>query len=226
MGRVSNRELLPYYNRKEITLDGSLENKGLELVWLADPIDSFFLHIQGSGVVRLPNGRQMQIGYAEANGRPYRSIARYLLDSGKIAQKESSHRYIKQYLREHPEEMDDILNQNESYVFFRIVDKGPIGSLGVTITGGRSIATDPEFFPKAALSFIRLRKPVFDEAGTLQAWTDFSRFTLNQDTGGVIKGTGRVDIFCGRGEPAEQIAGSFKEQGDLYFLIKKKQDFP
>ncbi len=226
VGRISNREIVPYYNREEIDSDGALENRGLELVWLADPIDAFFLHIQGSGVVRLPSGRLIQIGYADANGRPYRSIGRYLIDNGKITPKESSHQRIKQYLREHPEEIDDILNHNESYVFFRIVDKGPIGSLGVTITGGRSIATDPKIFPEGALTFIKLRKPNFDDTGNLTTWTDFSRFTLNQDTGGVIRGPGRVDIFCGRGESAEQIAGSLKEEGDLYFIVKKKQNFP
>ncbi len=222
VGRISERELVPYYNRKDIEKNGSLGKRGLEIAWLSDPIDLFFLHIQGSGVVRLPDGKTLQVGYAEWNGRPYRSIGRHLLDSGKITQSELSHRSIKRYLREHPDEMDDILNHNESYIFFRIVEGGPIGSLGVTVTGGRTIATDPEFFPRGALSLIRLRKPVFDQAGEIVSWTEFSRFTLNQDTGGVIKGPGRVDIFCGRGEAAEQVAGSFKEEGDLYFLVKKK----
>jgi len=222
VGRLSRREIVPYYNRKDIEKDGSLGNRGLELVWLADPIDAFFLHIQGSGVIRLPDGRTLQVGYAEWNGRPYRSIGRYLLDQGKIKDKDLSHRSIKKYLREHPEEMEEILNHNESYIFFRFVDGGPIGSLGVTVTGDRTIATDPEFFPRGALSLIQLRKPVFDDSGEISSWSTFSRFTLNQDTGGVIKGPGRVDIFCGRGEKAEQVAGSLKEEGDLYFLIQKR----
>ena len=222
VGRLAGSELIPYYNRREIVTDGSLENKGLELVWLADPIDAFYLHIQGSGLVKLPNGKTLQIGYAGGNGKAYCSIGRYLLDSGKIMEKDISHRRIKQYLREHPEEMDSILNQNQSFVFFRIVENGPVGSLGAVVTAGRTIATDPEFFPKGALSFIRLRKPVLDNKGEVTSWVDFSRFTLNQDSGGAIKGPGRVDIFCGRGETAEQIAGSIKEEGDLYFLVKKK----
>lgn len=228
VGRVSEspvhagKELIPYYGRKDIDGSGSLRDRNLEIAWLSDPIDVFFLHIQGSGTIRLPDGKTFQVSYAERNGRAYRSIGRYLVDKGCISEKEITHRGIKRYLREHPEEMDDILNYNESYIFFRRVEGGPIGSLGVTVTGGRSIATDPEFFPRGALAFIKLRKPVFDDAGEIISWTGLSRFALNQDTGGVIKGPGRVDIFCGRGEAAERTAGSFKEEGDLYFIIKKK----
>jgi membrane-bound lytic murein transglycosylase A len=221
-GRYTEGRVIPYYNRKNIVSENCLSGRGLEIAWLADPVDAFFLHIQGSGVVMLPDGKALLIGYADGNGRPYRSIGRYLLDSGKITERDLSHRNIKKYLREHPEEMESILNQNESYIFFRIVKEGPIGSLGLVLTAGRSIATDPEFFPRGGLAFIRLRKPVFDSYGEIQSWVDFSRFVLNHDTGGVIKGPGRVDIFCGRGIEAEQIAGSFKENGDLYFLVIKK----
>lgn len=222
VGRLVEREVVPYYNRKDIVTEGRLENRGLEIAWLEDPIDIFFLHIQGSGTVRLPDGTSMQVGYADANGRPYRSIGRYLLDTGKIAEKDLSHRNIKRYLREHPEEMEEILNHNESFVFFRVVEAGPVGSLGVVLTANRSIATDPEYFPRGALALIRLRKPLLDGGGEVRRWVSFTRFVLNQDAGGVIKGPGRVDIFCGSGESAEQIAGSYKEEGDLFFLVKKR----
>ncbi len=222
VGRVEGREVVPYHNRREIDNEGSLEGKGAEIAWLADPVDIFFLHIQGSGVVRLAEGGFMQISYAESNGRPYRGVGRLLLDSGKITEKDLSLRSIKTYLREHPDEMSDILNHNESYVFFRIVEEGPVGSIGVPLTGGRSIATDLELYPRGALSFIRLRKPLLDESGGVKSWNRFSRFVLNQDTGGVIKGPGRVDLFCGRGTEAGMVAGSLKEEGDLYFLVKKK----
>jgi len=129
---------------------------------------------------------------------------------------------IKRYLRRHPDEMFDILSRNESYVFFRIVEEGPIGSLNVTVTPGRSIATDANLFPKGALAFIRVKKPVIDEKGTIVSWEPFSRFVLNQDTGGAIKGPGRVDLFCGRGRDAEIMAGHMKEEGELYFLVKKR----
>jgi membrane-bound lytic murein transglycosylase A len=103
------------------------------------------------------------------------------------------------------------------------VDNGPIGSLDVPVTSQRSIATDSSLFPKGALAFIRTRKPVIEENGTIKQWVHFSRFVLNQDTGGAIKGTGRVDLFCGKGRNAEITAGHLKEEGDLYFLVKKKE---
>jgi membrane-bound lytic murein transglycosylase A len=129
---------------------------------------------------------------------------------------------VKRYLREHPDELSEILNHNESFIFFRIVDNGPIGALGLPLTSGRSIATDLDLFPKGALAFIKLRKPSFNKNGNIESWKTFSRFVLNQDTGGVIKGPGRVDLFCGTGHEAEMVAGSLKENGELYFLVKKK----
>jgi membrane-bound lytic murein transglycosylase A len=198
-GRVVGREVVPYYNRKEIDGDGVLANRGLEIAWLADPVDVFFLHIQGSGLVRLADGGFMQVSYAESNGRPYRGIGRLLLDQGKVTEKDLSLGGIKKYLRDNPGEMAAILNHNESYVFYRIVEEGPVGSIGVPLTGGRSIATDLELFPRGALSFIRLRKPLLDENKRITSWVGFSRFVLNQDAGGVIKGPGRADVFCGRG---------------------------
>jgi membrane-bound lytic murein transglycosylase A len=222
VGRVADGEVVPYYNRRNIDAEGALEKRGHEIAWLSDPVDVFFLHIQGSGMIRFPEGGFMQISFAGSNGRPYRGLGRMLVDSGKITEKEMSLRSIKKYLRAHPEEMTDILSYNESYVFFRIVKEGPVGSIGVPLTKGRSIATDLDIFPRGALSFIRLRKPVFDREGEITSWVDFSRFALNQDTGGVIKGPDRVDLFCGRGTEAERTAGSLKEEGELFFLIKKK----
>jgi membrane-bound lytic murein transglycosylase A len=222
VGRLKNRELIPYFTRADIEGSGSLKGKKLELVWVNDPIDLFFLHIQGSGKIKLPDGRFMQVSYAQSNGRPYRSIARYLLDQGKLSLKETTHQMLKKYLREHPDELSDILNYNESYVFFRVVEDGPVGALGLSLTAERSIATDLDLFPKGALAFVRLRKPVFDENGNIKTWESFSRFVLNQDTGGVIKGPGRVDLFCGTGNDAEMVAGSLKEKGELYFLVKRR----
>jgi len=222
VGRLKNGEVIPHFTRADIEEEGSLSGRNLELAWVDDPIDMFFLHIQGSGKIRLPEGNFIQVSYAQSNGRPYRSIGKYLIESGKLTASEISHQSVKKYLREHPYELSDILNYNESYVFFRIVENGPIGALGLTLTSGRSIATDLALFPKGALAFIRLRKPVFDENGNIRSWENFSRFVLNQDTGGVIKGPGRVDLFCGTGSEAEMLAGSLKENGELYFLVKKK----
>jgi membrane-bound lytic murein transglycosylase A len=222
VGRVENGELVPYFSREEIDGARVLENRGLEIAWFADPVDIFFLHIQGSGMICLPDGACFQVSYAQSNGRAYRSIGKLLIDSGKATRENLSMQGIKKYLREHPEEIEDILNYNESYVFFRKVGEGPVGSIGVALTGGRSIATDQTIFPRGALAFIKSRKPVIGSGGDIRSWVPFSRFVLNQDTGGAITGPGRVDLYCGRGREAEITAGHLKEEGELYFLILKK----
>jgi membrane-bound lytic murein transglycosylase A len=222
VGRVENGELLPYFTREEIDGVGVLENKGLEIAWFADPVDIFFLHIQGSGMICLPDGKCFQVSYAQSNGRAYRSIGKLLIDSGKATRENLSMQGIKKYLREHPEEVEEILNYNESYVFFRKVGEGPVGSIGVALTGGRSIATDQTIFPRGALAFIMSKKPIIGPDGDIRSWVPFSRFVLNQDTGGAITGPGRVDLFWGRGREAEIAAGHLKEEGELYFLVLKK----
>jgi membrane-bound lytic murein transglycosylase A len=211
-----------YYTRREIDVDGVLEGKNLEIVWVADPVDLFFLHVQGSGEIMLEDGAVLTVSAIRTNGRPFRSVTKYLLDTHAIGSGEASYHNVKRILKERSErELNDILSYNERYIFFRVVDK-PTGSLGEPVTAGRSIATDPEIFPPGALAFIRLSKPVFEHKGngTDQRIT-FSRFVLNQDKGSAIKGPGRVDLFCGFGTTAEAIAGSLKENGELYFLIKK-----
>ncbi|NPV03572.1 MAG: transglycosylase [Syntrophaceae bacterium] len=223
VGRLEKGELVPYWSREEIDGAGALENRGLEIAWFADPVDLFFLHVQGSGMVRLPDGSSFQVSYAQSNGRAYRSIGKLLIDSGRITREELSMQGIKRYLRERPEEIREILNHNESYVFFRIVEEGPVGSIGVTLTGGRSVATDAALFPRGALAFVKSRKPVIGPGGEIQSWVPFSRFVLNQDTGGAITGAGRVDLFFGRGPEAEIAAGHLKEEGELYFLVLKDE---
>lgn len=224
IARYENGKVVPYYTRENIDSEDCLRNKGLEIAWLSDPVDIFFLHIQGSGIVSLPDGSFMRISYDQSNGHPYRSVGRLLVDQGKLSMDEISLKSIKRYLHEHPEEMAEILNHNKSYVFFRVVEDGPIGSLNIPVTSGRTIATDASFFPKGALAFIKTRKPVIDENGIIVSWSAFSRFVMNQDTGGAINGPGRVDLFCGKGKLAEVMAGHMKENGELYFLVKKKRD--
>ena len=222
IARIEEGNIVPYYTREDIDIRGCLAGKGTELLWLSDPIDIFFLQIQGSGVVKLPDGELVQVSYEQSNGHPYSSVGRILVEEGKMTIGEVSMKGIKRYLRDHPDEIFEILSRNESYVFFRIVDEGPVGSLNVTVTPGRSIATDASLFPKGALAFVRLRKPVIDEEGAIVSWEPFSRFVLNQDTGGAIKGPGRVDLFCGRGRDAEIMAGHLRQEGELYFLVKKR----
>ncbi|MBW2638098.1 MAG: MltA domain-containing protein [Deltaproteobacteria bacterium] len=222
IARVVDGQAIPYYTRKEIDRDASLSERGLEMVWLADPVDVFFLHIQGSGIIHLRDGSYLNVSYEQSNGHSYRSVGRLLMDEKKLSIGEVSMRGIKQYLMDHPEEMFDILAHNESYVFFRVVESGPVGSLNVHVTGGRTIATDTHLFPRGALAFVKVKKPVIDEDGKITSWIPFSRFVLNQDTGGAIKGPGRVDLYCGEGNYAEIMAGHMKEEGDLYFLVTKK----
>jgi membrane-bound lytic murein transglycosylase A len=222
IGRIKNGELVPYYTRSEIENQGSLDGRGLELVWVDDRVDLFFMHTQGSGQIELTDGRILQIGYAFRNGRPFQSISPYLLKMGKITPQENSYREIKKYLKEHPDELPEILGYNENFIFFRVVGEGPIGAIEEVMTPGRSIATDPDLFPKGALAFMRARKPILDKEGNVESWVPFSRFVVSQDVGGAIKGPGRVDLFCGSGSEAEMLAGSLKERGELYFLVKKK----
>jgi membrane-bound lytic murein transglycosylase A len=220
--RMNNGESVVYYTRKEIDVEGVLQGKNLEIVWVSDPVDLFFLHIQGSGEIMLEDGTILTISAIRANGRPFRSITKHMLDTGVISGREASYFNVKRILKEKSErEQGEILSYNERYIFFHFVEK-PTGSLGEPVTAGRTIATDPEIFPPGALAFIRLRKPVSDQKGNLTGQrVTFSRFVLNQDKGSAIKGPGRVDLFCGFGTTAESIAGSLKEKGELYFLIKK-----
>ncbi|NLN59632.1 MAG: transglycosylase [Deltaproteobacteria bacterium] len=222
IGRLEDGELLPYPARAEIDGEGCLAGKGLEIVWVDDPVELFYLHIQGSGKIILPDGTEIRINYAQSNGRAFKGASSCLLRSGKITSSQMSLRYVKRYLQEHPEDLD-LLHKNESYIFFKIVPEGPLGSLNVPLTAGRSLAADPAIFPKGGLVFIRARKPILNEKGNLLSWQPFGRFALLQDAGGMIKGPGRIDIFCGSGKGAEHIAGSIKEKGSLYFLIKKPE---
>ena len=128
---------------------------------------------------------------------------------------------IRRYLSEHPEVVDEVLNHNPSYVFFRVLDSEPVGNIGVPLTPGRSVALDYRLFPKGALAFVSCRKPVVDDKGRIIKWIKFSRFVLNQDTGGAIRGAGRADLFWGSGLYAETAAGHMKHEGELFILIKK-----
>jgi membrane-bound lytic murein transglycosylase A len=220
LGRMEKGSFVPYYSRREIDVEGVLQGRKLELIWVSDPVDLFSLHIQGSGKVKLEDGTVMSVGFAQSNGRPFRSVTKFMLDSGKIGAGEASYRHP--FLREkEEEEILNALSHNERYVFFRFLQGEPIGSLGEPVTPGRTIATDPDYFPEGALAFIRLRKPVFDAEGKVKEKVDFSRFVLNQDKGSAILGPGRVDVFCGFGDEAENMAGTLKEQGELYLLLKK-----
>ncbi len=222
-GRFNGKTLVPYHDRHEIESTGVLFKKADVLAWVDDRIDLFFLHIQGSGKLYMDIGEPVNVHYNSPNGRPYRSIGKLLIDNGAIPREEMSMQAIKKYLRENPEAVDDIFNANPSYVFFNTEPEGPIGSIGVKLTAGRSIATDRRLFPKGALAFIQTQKPLVDGDGTIEKWSDFGRFVLNQDTGGAIRGAGRADLFWGNGPYAELAAGYMQHSGTLYFLVLKPE---
>lgn len=221
VGRYINQSVVPYYDRKEIEYQGLLEGKVKEIAWLKDRLDLFFLQIQGSGKIYLDNGEIINVHYHGSNGQPYRSIGKLLVDEGKISLEEMSMQKIRDYLRSHPEEVETVLNYNPSYVFFKVEKEGPLGSLEVKLTPGRSIALDGRLFPLAGLAFIETKKPLINGDGTIHKWMAFSRFVLNQDTGGAIRGPGRADLFWGNGPYAEITAGHMQEFGKLYFLMLK-----
>ncbi len=222
VGRPYKGRLVPYYTRREIDYQGVLQGKGLELLYLADPIEVFFLQIQGSGRVELGDGESVFAQYQAKNGRPYRSIGNLFIAEGKMEPSEVSLFSLKDYLKKYPDEQERILCYNESYVFFQLAEDGPRGCLGEILTPGRSIATDSRVFPRGAIAMIIAEKPGLDNSG-IKTWTSFTRLVLNQDTGGAIKGPGRVDIFWGSGPYAELAAGNLKHTGRLFFLVKKRE---
>jgi membrane-bound lytic murein transglycosylase A len=221
-GRAEGEEFLPHYSRREIDEAGSLGGLGLEIAWVEDPVDLFFLHIQGSGVIQLPGGNKLHVGYAGQNGRPYRSIGRMLIESGKVSREEMSMQRLRQYLNDHPQERNEIFAYNESYIFFRVNPEGPLGSLDVPVTAGRSIATDGRLFPKGALALMQTEVPIIDGTGGLTGWKPVARFVLNQDTGGAIRGPQRADYYFGTGDRAGGLAGYMNRPGRLFFLVLKQ----
>ncbi len=210
-----------YFTRRDIDGGRVLDDKGLQIAWLADPVEAYFLHIQGSGTIRLPDGSTIGVQYAGNNGHSYTSIGKLMIERGLLKPGEGSMMGMKKYLSEHKEQMSDILYQNPRYIFFKLDNGGAKGSIQVPLTAGHSIATDPAIFPKGGLSFIKTSAPVVDQSGNVLKWEPVSRFVLNQDEGGAIKGPGRVDLFWGAGQGAGFSAGSMKENGELYFILQK-----
>lgn len=212
----------PYYTRREIDAEGKLQGRGLELLWLRNPVDGFFLHVQGSGQIRLPDGQIWRVQYAASNGHPYYSIGRALLEEGSIPRAAMSLQGLRRYFRDHPQETARVLYRNPRYIFFRPTAQAPQGNLGLMLVPGRSIATDQRFFPPGGLAFVQMQQPVFNAQGELTAWQPATRFVFNHDTGSAITGPGRVDLFWGHGPRAEMAAGHMQHTGRLFFLLKRQ----
>jgi membrane-bound lytic murein transglycosylase A len=219
MGRLVGEELIPYYSREEIQQDEALTGQAEPLAYVNE-VDLFFLQIQGSGVIRFGDGQTVHVSYDGTNGHAYRSIGAELIRRNAMTPGEVTMQSIRTYLREHPDEARPLLFMNPSYVFFRVVEEGPLGNIEVPLTPGRSLAVDDRLFPKGSLTYIEAELP---ERYDPQRTRPLRRFTLVQDTGGVIKGHGRVDIFWGRGEDAEWVAGHLKHPGRLFLLVARKE---
>ena len=236
-GRLEGRRVVPYYPRAEIER-GLPALAGRELLWVDDPVDLFFLHIQGSGRVRLPSGELVRVGYADQNGQPYKSIGRYLVEQGELELEQASMQGIKAWGLANPEKLDALLNQNPSYVFFRempaegggqgsatdapmtasgsVTTAGPVGALGVALTPERSIAVDPRYLPLGAPVYLATTWP-----GSAQP---LARLMLAQDSGGAIRGAVRADFFWGFGEAAGAQAGRMRQKLRMWVLLPR--DFP
>ena len=217
IGRFDGREVVPYFRRSEIDA-GALEGRARPIVWVSDPVALFFLHVQGSGRVVLEDGRPIHLHYAASNGLPYKSIGKYLVDTGRIDAKAVSMQSIAEYIRENPDEREEILHHNPRYIFFTEADHGVRGCIGVPLTAGRSVALDQKVFPPGSLMFVETEKPVVNDDGEIEEWTGFSRFALNQDTGSAIRGPRRADFFWGAGAFAEIAAGHMQHPGRMYFI--------
>lgn len=200
---------VPYYERAEIEA-GALAGKGLEIAWVADPIDFFFLQIQGSGRLRAPDGSVMRIGYAGQSGREYVSLSRILRERGVPEAQTASMQSLVAWLRAHPEEGRAAMRANKSWVFFReLKGDGPLGALGVPVRTGSSVAADPAYVPLGAPIWLQVDRP---EANGL--W-------IAQDTGGAIKGANRFDTFWGAGPGAGAVAGGMSARGRALLLLPK-----
>ena len=221
-GMVKDSRLAPYHDRLSIDGEGALADRGLEIAWADDLFDVFILHIQGSGVLRYEDGEEKFANYAMVNGHKYQSIGRKMIEEGKVPREKMSLQALRQWFRENPRELERNLFFNPSYVFFRVMDEGPFGSLGRILVEGRSVALDHSLYPKAALAWVAADIPQARDgmpAGVKRA----GRFVFNHDQGGAIKGPGRMDLFFGKGRDAEAAAGVMKNPGELYFpLLKEK----
>lgn len=215
-GRLEGNRLIPYYSRSQIADEPELL-KGDEILWADDAMDLFFLQIQGSGRVMLPNGKMVRIGYADQNGYPYKSIGKVLVERGELALSQASMEGIKEWGRVHPEKLAALLDENPSYVFFRFLkdsDENPPGSLGISLTPGMSIAVDTRSIPLGA--------PVYLSSTWPESEKRFNRLMLAQDTGGAIRGGVRADIYWGSGKEAGELAGKTRQRGRLWVLLPRK----
>jgi membrane-bound lytic murein transglycosylase A len=214
-GKIEGNKLKPYFSREQISSKDNLL-RGSELFWVDDPVEAFFLEIQGSGIIELEDGIQIPIGYADQNGHPYRSMGRALIQAGELSKHKVTMQSIKAWGKKNKKKLKNFLNKNPSYVFFRELEKGlagPIGAQGIPILAQRSIAIDRRYIPMGAPTIIATTYPNSNES--------MNRLVIAQDTGGAIKGEVRVDYFWGSGPEAGRSAGAMKQEGNVWVVLPK-----
>lgn len=219
IGRVDEKhQLIPYHTREEIE-KGALSGKAPIIAWVDSQVERLFLEIQGSGVIELPDGSLLYVGYVAENGAPYRAIASVLIKQGVMTRDNASMQHIRRYLQEHPEEVDLILNQNKSFVFFGKSKQGAAyGSQGTTLTPGYSMAVDLKWVPMGTPVWLNTTRPELRTEKT----HPFQRLMIAQDTGGAIRGAVRGDVYWGPGTKAITIAGKMRNPGQYWMLLPKK----
>lgn len=212
-GRLEGRRVVPYYDRAAID-NGDQPLAGDELFWVKDPVELFFLQIQGSGRLVLPDQSKVMVNYADQNGYPYRSIGKLLLERGAMTRDQMSMQNIRSWAQQHPDQVGDLLSENPSYVFFRELPddvQSPPGAFGIPLTPGYSLAVDPRYIPLGAPVYLQTTRPDNAQA--------FDRLVVAQDTGGAIKGPVRGDFFWGLGDAAGALAGRMKQPVSFWLLL-------
>ena len=215
-GRVKNGNLKPYETRAEIENGELPDDQDKILVWVDDPVDAFFVQIQGSGIVQMDDGSVMRIGYAGQNGHVYYAIGRELIERGELTKDNVSMQSIRDWLHANPQEAEDVMNTNKSYVFFKELDgEGPVGGQGIALTPTRSLAIDHSLIPYGMPLWLTAEYP-------LEGYADIRRLMVTQDTGGAIRGPVRGDFFWGYGDFAQDHAGVMKSKGRYWVLLPKE----
>ena len=216
-GRIDGRRVVPYPSR------GEIESRGVPapvIAWTNDPVELFFLHIQGSGQVRLDTGERIRVGFADQNGHPYRSLGRHLIDRGELALEQASMHGIKAWAQANPAKLQEALNANPSYVFFRELPatEGPPGALGVALSPEYSLAVDRRFVPLGAPVYLATTHPLSEER--------LERMMAAQDTGGAIRGVVRADFYWGTGPEGGALAGRMRQQGRMWLMWPRGEPLP
>lgn len=219
-GRINDNNRLKAYDSRADIEEGSLEGQGLEIVWVSDPVDAFFLHIQGSGQIKLDDGGMMRVGYDGQNGHPYYAIGRELVQRGELEKEAVSLQTIKEWMKTNPDQAQNLRNINPSFIFFKETKATkPMGAEGVPLTPHRSLAVDRKFIPMGVPLWVNAEHPLYEERA-------IQTLMVAQDTGGAITGPIRGDFFWGDGKDAEILAGNMKSQGQYWLLLPKRISTP